>query len=129
MANRGREINHHFEAAKAEESKHPRLLLNLPVEYYLAESNIRGIGHTGNASEGGLILYLRKPVRVGDLLKLKLFFSSGPGMNTVELLSQVMWTEKLENEEYRCGMKFVGISPKDMDNFNRFLKDFTAISH
>ena len=129
MANRGRETNSHFGAAKGEARKHPRFLLNLPVEYYLAESNIRGTGHTGNASEGGLILYLRKFFRVGDLLKLKLFFSSEAGMNTVELLSQVMWTEKLENREYRCGMKFVGISPKDMDNFNRFLKNFTALSH
>jgi hypothetical protein len=129
MANRGREIKHHFGVAKIEERKHPRLLLNLPVEYYLAESDIRGTGHTGNASEGGLILYLRKHFMVGDLLKLKLFFSSGAGMNSVELLSQVMWMEKLENKEYRCGLKFVGISPKDMENFNSFLKDFTATSH
>jgi c-di-GMP-binding flagellar brake protein YcgR len=129
MANRGREIKHRFGVAKFQERKYPRFLLNLPVEYYLAESDIQGTGHTGNASEGGLILYLRKNFRVGDLLKLKLFFSSAAGMNTVELLSQVMWTEKLENKEYRCGMKFVGISPKDMENFNRFLKDFTAISH
>lgn len=129
MANRVREIKHHFGVAKIEERKHPRLLLNLPVEYYLAESDIRGTGHTGNASEGGLILYLRKHFRVGDLLKLKLFFSSGAGMNSVELLSQVMWMEKLENKEYRCGLKFVGISPKDMENFNSFLKDFTATSH
>lgn len=129
MANRGREIKHHFGVAKIEERKHPRLLLNLPVEYYLAESDIRGTGHTGNASEGGLILYLRKHFMVGDLLKLKLFFSSGAGMNSVEFLSQVMWMEKLENKEYRCGLKFVGISPKDMENFNSFLKDFTATSH
>jgi c-di-GMP-binding flagellar brake protein YcgR len=129
MANRGREIKNNFGVAEIEERKHPRLLLNLPVEYYLAESDIQGTGHTGNASEGGLILYLRKHFRVGDLLKLKLFFSSGVGMNSVELLSQVMWTEKLENKEYRCGLKFVGISPKDMENFNSFLKDFTAISH
>lgn len=129
MANRGREIRRHFGVAKIEDRKHPRFLLNLPVEYYLAESDVRGTGHTGNASEGGLILYLRKHFRVGELLKLKLFFSSGAGMNAVELLSQIMWTEKLENKEYRCGMKFVGISPKDMENFNRFLKDFTAVSH
>ena len=129
MANRERETKHHFGAAKSEERRHPRFFLNLPVEYYLAESNIGGTGHTGNASEGGLILYLRKNFRVGDLLKLKLFFSSEAGMNSIELLSQVMWTEKLENKEYRCGLKFVGISPKDMENFNSFLKDFTAISH
>jgi hypothetical protein len=129
MANRGREIRNNFGVAKIEERKHPRLLLNLPVEYYLAESDIQGTGHTGNASEGGLILYLRKNFRVGDLLKLKLFFSFGAGMNSVEFLSQVMWTEELDNNEYRCGLKFVGIAPKDMEIFDRFLKDFTAISH
>ncbi len=129
MANRERETKHHFGVVKFQERKHPRFLLNLPVEYYLAESDIQGIGHTGNASEGGLILYLHKDFRVGDLLKLKLFFSSGAGMNTVEVLSQVIWTEKLDHKEYRCGIKFVGISPKDREKFNGFLKGFCALSH
>ena len=129
MARREGEAKYRFGVAKFEGREHPRFLLNLPVEYYPAQSNIRGKAYTGNASEEGLILYLRRHFKVGDLLKLKLFFSSGPAMNTVEMLSQVIWTEKVESKEYRCGMKFVEISPTDMEKFNRFLKNLSPSSH
>ena len=129
MANRGRETKHHFGVAKFEERSHPRFLLNLPVEYYPAKSNTRRTGHTENASKGGLIVYLRKHFKVGDLLNLRLFFASGPEVNTVETLSQVIWTEKLKDAEYRCGMKFVDISPEDMDKLSSFLKKLSPLSH
>jgi c-di-GMP-binding flagellar brake protein YcgR len=129
MAHREGEIKHHFGVAKFEERAHPRFLLNLPVEYYPAKSNSRRTGHTENASEGGLIVYLRKDFKVGDLLKLRLFFASGPAMNTVETLSQVIWTEKLKDAEYRCGIKFVDISLEDMDKLSSFLKKLSPLSH
>jgi c-di-GMP-binding flagellar brake protein YcgR len=128
MANRGREVKHHFGVAKFEERANPRFLLNLPVEYYPAKSKTRNTGHTENASQGGLIVYLRKHFKVGDLLKLRLFFSSGPAMNTVETVSQVVWTEKLKDAEYRCGMKFVDISPEDMNKLSSFLKKLSPLS-
>jgi c-di-GMP-binding flagellar brake protein YcgR len=58
-----------------------------------------------------------------------LFFASGPEVNTVETLSQVIWTEKLKDAEYRCGMKFVDISPEDMDKLSSFLKKLSPLSH
>ena len=128
MANRGRDSKHHFGVAKFEERAHPRFLLNLPVEYSPAKSNSRRKGNTENASEGGLIVYLRKHFKVGDLLRLRLFFSFGPAMNTVETLSQVVWTEKLKDAEYRCGMKFVDISAEDMDKLSGFLKRLSPMS-
>ena len=132
MANQEKELKQRFGVAKFVERAHPRFLLNLPVEYYPATSNIQGKGYTGNASEGGLIVYLRRHLQVGDLLKLRLFFSSGPGMNsvnTVEMVSRVIWTEKLKDEEYRCGIKFVDISPEDMNKLSNFLKNLSPISH
>ncbi len=129
MAHREGEKKHHFGVAKFEGRAHPRFLLNLPVEYYPAKSHTRRTGHTEIASEGGLTVYLRNHFKVGDLLKLRLFFSSGPAMNTVETLSQVIWTEKLKDAEYRCGMKFVDISPEDMDKLSSFLKKLSPLTH
>jgi c-di-GMP-binding flagellar brake protein YcgR len=132
MANQEKELKQHFGIAKFEERAHPRFLLNLPVEYYPAASTAQGKGYTGNASEGGLIVYLGRHLQVGDLLKLRLFFSSGPGMNsvnTVEMVSQVIWTEKLKDSEYRCGIKFVDISAEDMNKLSSFLKNLSPISH
>jgi hypothetical protein len=129
VAQRGKDLKHHFGVAKFEERAHPRFLLNLPVEYYPASIDKRGMGLTTNASEGGLIVYLRRHFQVGDLLKLKLFFSTGPALNTVETVSQVIWTEKLKDAEYRCGMKFVDISPEDMDKLSSFLRKLSPLSH
>jgi c-di-GMP-binding flagellar brake protein YcgR len=49
-------------------------------------------------------------------------------MNTVETVSQVVWTEKLKDAEYRCGMKFVDISPEDMNKLSSFLKKLSPLS-
>jgi len=129
MAQRDREGGYHYGVAKFEERAHPRFLLNLPVEYYPTKSALRGLGYTGNASEGGLILYLRMHVKAGDFLKVRLFFFSETEMNTIEMLSQVIWAEKMEKNEYRCGIKFVEVSPTDWEKFNRFLKNLSPISH
>ena len=132
MGNREKELNQRFGVAKFVERAHPRFLLNLPVEYYPAKPNPKGKGYTGNASEGGMIVYLGRHLQVGDLLKLRVFFSSGPGansVNTVEMVSQVIWTEKLRDEEYRCGIKFVDISAEDMNKLSTFLKNLSPLSH
>jgi len=132
MANREKELRQGYGVAKFVERAHPRFLLNLPVEYYPATSNLQGQGYTGNASEGGLIVYLGRHLEVGDLVKLRLFFSSGPGMNsvnTVEMVSQVIWTEQLKDSEYRCGIKFVDISSEDMNKLSSFLKNLSPLSH
>ena len=129
MADRGGEIRYSFGIARFEERKHPRFLLDLPIEYCPAKSKIGGTGHTANASEGGMIIYLREHFKVGQLMKMKLFFSSGPSLNTIEILSKVVWTEKWEPTEYRCGITFIDVSQEDMSKWSSFLKDLSDSSH
>jgi len=129
MASPGREIRHGFGISRFEERKYPRVLLKLPIEYYSAKSQMKGVGYTGNASEGGLIIHLRKHLKAGQKMKLKLFFSSGFDMDAIETLSQVVWREKLETGEYRCGIKFIDISQEDMSKLSSFLKDHSDLSH
>jgi len=129
MAKAGREISHDFGVARFVERRHPRFSLNLPIEYYPAKSKIGRTGHTANASEGGTIIYLRKHFKVGQLMKLKLFFSSGSSLNTIEIVSEVIWAERLETGEYRCGIKFIDISEEDMSKWSSFLKNLSDFSH
>ena len=127
MAKRETEMMTQFEVVKYEERKHSRFLFSLPIEYYPANSNFRKMGYTVNTSEEGAMISLSEKLDVGQLLKLKIFFSSGPGINTVEMLSQVIWIDKLEEEQnYRCGIKFVDIPPEDMNKLRSFLK---SLSH
>ena len=128
MVNPETGVKHGYGVARFEERKHPRFLLNLPIEYYSAKSKMKGMGHTGNASEGGLIVHLRKHFKAGQMIKLKLFFSSGFSMDTIETLSQVIWTKKSEDADFLCGIKFIDISPDDLNKLNAFLQNHYELS-
>ncbi|MBI5966895.1 MAG: PilZ domain-containing protein [Deltaproteobacteria bacterium] len=119
----GRETKPRFGIANFEKRRHPRFLLNLPVEYYRINSNFACSGSTFNASEGGLMVKLPERIDIGQYLRLKLFFSLGLGMDSIEALSQVVWVDDLEQEEgYRYGVRFVAISSEDMSRLKTFLK-------
>jgi len=112
--------------AKIEEREHPRFLLNLPVEYYRVNSDVNQAGYTVNASESGLMLNLPEKFEVGQLLKIKLFFSFGPDINSIEILSQVVWTDHSGGEEgYRSGVKFIKVSAEDLNRLVNFLQKLT----
>ncbi len=109
--------------AKIEERQHPRFLLNLPVEYYRVNSDVNQAGYTVNASESGLMLNLPEKLEVGQLLKIKLFFSFGPDINSIEILSQVVWADHSEGEEgYRSRVKFIKVSAEDLNRLVNFLQ-------
>jgi len=101
--------------------------MRLPIEYYRADSPSNQPGEALDASEGGLQILFPEQVEIGQNLKLKLFFSSESGLNTVEALVQVVWTDlhkgKDENH-YRSGVKFLNISPEDMDKLKTFSASF-----
>ena len=114
----------HFGVAKLEERKDPRFFVNLPIEYYRIESQIRGAGPLLNVSEGGVMAYLPEQLKVGQYLQLKLFFSRGSDIDIVEMLSQVIWADNQGQEkDYRCGLRFVNINPEHMSKLNSFLND------
>jgi len=106
-----------------EKRGHPRFKVDLPIEYYQINSSTIQNGRVINASEGGLLVNLPEKMEIHQYLQLKLFFVSGSKMNTIEMLTEVVWRDiHLGNNwgDYRYGIKFVDISPQD---FNR-LKDF-----
>jgi c-di-GMP-binding flagellar brake protein YcgR len=105
-----------------EKRRHPRFLLNLPIEYSQGESDVTHAGYTFNASEGGLMANLPEQVDIGQHLRLKLFLSLGPYINAIETLSQVVWRDNLEKDGgYGSGVRFVGISPENKNKLENFL--------
>ena len=87
-----------YDAEKIDMRRHPRFLLNLPVEYSQGESDVTHAGYTFNASEGGLMANLPEPLNIGQHLRLKIFLSFGPDINAIEMLSHVVWRDNLEKE-------------------------------
>ncbi len=61
---------------------------------------------------------------IGQNLKLKLFFSTGSELNSIELRAEVVWVNpELDEVEkrYRSGVKFTSISPEDMTKLKIFI--------
>ncbi len=117
-------VKPHFGVAKLEERKDPRFFVNLPIEYYRIESQIGGAGPVLNVSEGEVMAYLPEQLKVGQYLQLKLFFSRGSDIDIVEMLSQVIWADnRMQENDFRCGLRFVNINPEDMSKLNNFLND------
>jgi c-di-GMP-binding flagellar brake protein YcgR len=111
-----------------ERRKYPRVKISLTVEYYRIDSSMRQTGRTSNASEGGLEIYVPEQMEVGDQLKLKIYFSSGDELRTVDAVAEVVWTDLRLGEawgEYRSGVKFVEISSDDLQKLKDFLMSFT----
>jgi c-di-GMP-binding flagellar brake protein YcgR len=111
-----------------EKRKHPRFDVNLPIEYVRSDL-VASRGEALNASEGGLLLYLPEKMEIEQHLSLKLFFSSGSELKTIETLVKVVWMDihlGENREDYRAGVKFVDISPGDLEKLRKFLKSLSG---
>jgi c-di-GMP-binding flagellar brake protein YcgR len=106
-----------------ERRNHPRFLLNLPIEYYSIDSPTTTPGHTLNASQGGLMACLQETLQKGQHINLKVYFSSGAKLFTVETKAEVMWVDPNRGEDgtYRYGVKFVDISSENHEKLKSFL--------
>jgi c-di-GMP-binding flagellar brake protein YcgR len=108
-----------------ERRKYPRFNIDLPIEYHRIDSPIGNPGRAGNISEGGLLVYFPERVEVGQHLKLKLFFTSGSDLHSMEVLGEVVWVDIHLGEgwgDYKSGVKFVDTSQEDMIKLKDFLK-------
>lgn len=115
-----------IEVTDFENRRYPRFDIHLPIEYYQIKSSIT---HTGNISEGGLLIYFPEETDVSQYLRLKLFFSIVSELNTIKVLAEVVWTDnhlRKDRECYPYGVKFVEISPEDDIKLKNFLRSLSS---
>jgi c-di-GMP-binding flagellar brake protein YcgR len=112
-----------FGTVNFERRKHPRLSINLPVEYWQINNPKSHPGRTADISEGGLFLHLSEEIEIGQNLRVKLFFDSGHKLKTIEAMVQAVRKDfRLENEGYfRIGVKFVDISAQALEELRNFV--------
>ncbi|MGA2518332.1 MAG: PilZ domain-containing protein [Thermodesulfobacteriota bacterium] len=118
----------HYGTVNFEKRKHPRFDVVLPIEY-VRSGSVASPSEAINASEGGLLVYLREEMEVGQYLSLKLFFSSGSELTTIETLVRVVWTDihlEEDREDYRAGVEFADISPEDLEKLKNFLRSLSG---
>jgi c-di-GMP-binding flagellar brake protein YcgR len=124
MKGEEKETKLRYGTVNIEKRKHPRFNIDLPIEYARTDPFVKH-GRAINASEGGLLLCLPEQMEIGQHLRLKVFFSSGPELNRIETLVQVVWLDITMGKEwgdYRIGVRFVDISPEDFSNLKNFLR-------
>jgi c-di-GMP-binding flagellar brake protein YcgR len=118
----------HYGIVNFERRKYPRFNIDLPIEYAFLPSSVSHPGRALNASEGGLLVYLSEKVEINQLLQLKLFFPSGSELRGLELIAEVVWMDIHLGKDwgdYRCGLRFVDISPEGLNQLKRFLRSLS----
>ncbi len=124
MESREENTKHRYGIANIERRKYRRFPVRLPIEYYRADSPISQTGQTLNASEGGFQILFSERMEIGQNLRLKLFFSSGSELNSIETLAEVVWMDPQLGEgekHYRSGVKFINISAEDSTKLKNFI--------
>jgi hypothetical protein len=117
-------------AVNLEKRKHPRFSVDLPVEYWKIYNPLSQSSRLVNISEGGVLIHLYEPMEIGQNLKLKV--SPDARLDSIKALVQVIWkdTDFGNQEGYRVGAKFLGISSEDMEKLKDFLSSLiNSASH
>jgi len=108
-----------------ERRKQPRLGVELPLDYFIENTERHG-GVAANASKSGLLAYLDEPILVGSLLKIEILFVKGSGLNSIGAAAKVVWSDLAPKEiggEYRYGLKFESFRGGDLRKLKKLLTE------
>jgi len=109
-----------------ERRKHPRIRIELPLDYSLVD---RGETHRGsgvNTSEGGLLVYLPEAMEIGAVLKIGILFVKGFEQNVIQGIAKVVWSDLAAQKawgEYRYGLEFQSFQEGDLQKLKTLLKE------
>ena len=108
-----------------EKRDQPRFTVQLPFDYSRLDSE-ETWGIATDASEGGLLVYLREVVEKGTLLNIEILFGKGSGLITIKAIAKVIWCDLAAKEawgEYRYGVEFQSFSKGSLDQLKLLLKE------
>jgi len=106
---------HRRPVLRGEKRKHPRIALDLPLDYH--ELNLKSVygAIVVNGAEGGFLIRALQDMRLGTRLKVSILFLDGFELGTFEALAQIVrkgLSEK-RNEGYKYGVKILDINEYD----------------
>jgi hypothetical protein len=104
--------------------RHPRIDLNLPVDYTMTIDVAPSLStRSGSVGGGGLMLYFPMPVAIGTRMKLKIHLPDHPA---IACTARAVWTELLtglEQNDFKTGVAFEQISDGDLALLHTFIKN------
>ena len=109
-----------------ERRKHPRFVVELPLDYTRTEvTDIVG-GIVANASEGGLLVYLPERLEMGTILQIQIFYVKDLEFNMLKAIAKVVWADMAAREswgEYRYGLQFLSIDEQEFSKLMMLLRE------
>jgi hypothetical protein len=99
-----------------EKRKHPRFLIDLPLEYREEETSRARGGIVINASEGGFLIESVKDIPIGTKLNIAVLFPKWFELTDFKLVAETLWKEPLWKDDwtgYRYGLNIVQILEED----------------
>lgn len=114
-----------------ERRRSQRFKVDLPLDYARVKKMRLRAGLAGDASEGGLMIYLQERMKIGTRLYVALLFSLGFELTGVKALSQVIWKDAGLEEgwgRYRYGLKFLQIADEDLRKLKQLRADLAIQS-
>jgi hypothetical protein len=107
-----------------ERRKHPRVCMDLPLEYLANHhSRARG-GIVVDASETGFLIYSTEDIPVGTNLKVDVLFPRGYELANFEVFGKIVWRKVDVGERaktYRYGLTFVQIVEEEYWKLKKLL--------
>ncbi len=102
----------------------PRFTMELPITYEVEKRERQG--KTGNASQGGLLVYLQDPVVVDDYLHIKLHVTDPKAPRLLEVSGRIVWVTP--SSPHEPGVVKAGIAFEEItDEVRIFLQHFEQI--
>ena len=112
------------EVSQFDRRRHPRYLIEIPLDCADMDGEEVSTGLTANASEGGLMTFIGDRVDVGTILKVTLMFRLGFSLTSMEAKSEVVWRDDVWKEyvdNYRYGLKFVETESSELEKLMTLL--------
>ena len=109
-----------------ERRQHPRISVELPLDYSIADPNEHKAGMVADASEGGVLVYLKERVGIGTALNIEILFVKGLELSSIKGIAKVVWSDLAAIEgfgEYRYGLQFHSFHEGDLDRLKKMLKE------
>jgi len=108
-----------------ERRRSPRLKIVLSLDYSPIVKRNGREGTILNATEGGILVYLREPLQPGDLIRVKIFGPGDSELHTIEAIAKVVWKDSKVDETsglYRYGLELQSFFKGDLNKFKALLK-------
>jgi hypothetical protein len=109
-----------------EKRKHPRVNMDLPLEYRVTDApHIHG-ALVVNVSESGLLVHSIKDIPIGTKLNIAVLFPKGFELANFEVFAEIVWKDIQWEENwrgYQLGLKFVHIPEEDHQKLKQLLGD------